>query len=449
MSKKLTLAVSAVTTSQFKINASATESCTEWKYRIIGLKEWTAFTSATGEDVEETVTGIAENTAYGVEVRAKLGDDVLYSPVVRMVTPKNTTGPTITAIISNVTEDSFTISGYSNYECDNWTCVIDGGGEFFPPGKGVARTLTVKGLEQNTQYAIKLSARRTYNQVIGESSTITINTLGTSKLENVSADIPEGEITLTWTVYADGYTHLLKIKDGKKVILSIPDITGDSATSEAKVVELTPAQKLTLLEYVAQRRSIETVFELQTFKNDYSVGISSKNVILEVVSGSMHTSVYDKNLNEVIDLAERVQKVVWKEITDAPIPITTTDLVDDDTNGRLISGAFINTIKPSAITTEDFTSEEGGLPSNDPKTISAEFLEDYVPKYTVLSPEDVLVEDDTPKLISGKALADALVFADQVEDTNSDNYGKVYRLFILDGEIQLEDVTAESSNSGE
>ncbi len=293
-----------MTSDSFKIKAEADSACTDWLYRI-NQGTWTAFTTpdGSGKFAIEELADQVENSTYLVEAKATLtvaeGDDiVIIAKPVKITTPKNATAPTITAEIVNVTEDSFTVSGISNYECENWICIINGVGQFFPPGKSSSRILTVKGLSQKTSYNVQLSAQRVYNQVVGQSSVASIETPGFTELASVDPiNFASNDITMSWVAYAAGYTHKLLIKDENKIIVTISDLEGLSGSQTAT---MTAGQRKALLDYTILRQSFLATIELQTLKGNTLIGSSSVDLAIEALSGAMLTEVYDEDGIELL-----------------------------------------------------------------------------------------------------------------------------------------------------
>ncbi len=108
-----------------------------------------------------------------------------YSGSANITLPKiDRTAPTFTThSVNNVTTTSITINRVNNVACDQVQYSLNGGAWTTTT---TGATYTISGLTENTSYTIKTRARKTSNQVWGESSTLTQqthpNTVGVSQV---------------------------------------------------------------------------------------------------------------------------------------------------------------------------------------------------------------------------------------------------------------------------
>lgn len=88
--------------------------------------------------------------------------------------------PTVTCSISEITANSFKITATSSAASDEWSYSLDDGitGYAFTPTTTTSGSVTVDGLEPNTTYYVRVAVRKKSNHVYGESSSISVKTLG-------------------------------------------------------------------------------------------------------------------------------------------------------------------------------------------------------------------------------------------------------------------------------
>ncbi len=90
------------------------------------------------------------------------------------------TAPTVSCSVSNITANSFKITATSSATADLWDYSLDDGFSATPfsTTAGTSASTTVTGLSPNTTYYVRVGVRKKSNQVYGESSTVTVKTLG-------------------------------------------------------------------------------------------------------------------------------------------------------------------------------------------------------------------------------------------------------------------------------
>lgn len=198
--------------------------------------------------------------------------------------------PTVSVSTSSVTASSVIITATSSATADIWDYSIDNGSTWtrMSTTAGTSASKTITGLSPNTTYNIKVQARRQYNQVYGTSSAKSIKTLGNSLLNSVNTftvDVASPVLTMNWTVYA-AYTHTLVIKEGNATVLTITGLTCSTGTNN-KTVTLTAAQRTTILEYMASKKSFTATFYLTTYSGSTQIGSTvSKTATIQTTSGT-------------------------------------------------------------------------------------------------------------------------------------------------------------------
>lgn len=190
------------------------------------------------------------------------------------------TAPTVSCSISDITANSFKISATSSATSDQWSYSLDDGvtGHDITASAGTSASCTVTGLTPNTTYKVRVAVRKTSNHVYGESSTISVKTLGGSTVNSVSAvtaDAATVTISMNVTVYEAAYTHTLSLTYGGTTHLTISGITGWTKGTADRTITLTAAQRTTLLSTMASIKSFDMNFELKTLSGSTQIGNTS------------------------------------------------------------------------------------------------------------------------------------------------------------------------------
>lgn len=206
------------------------------------------------------------------------------------LTPIDRAAPSVTASVSNITASSFTISASTNADCDIFDYSLNNGSTWTRMssilGKSAAKSIT--GLTPNTTYNVKVKARRSYNQVYGNSSAVTAKTLGNSLLNSIStvnADTSTVVLSMNWTIYA-AYTHTLQIKNGNTTVLTLTNLSFSVGTNNITIT-LTTAQRRTLLEYMETMKSFTGTFYLTTYSGSTQIGSTvSKTALIQTTAAT-------------------------------------------------------------------------------------------------------------------------------------------------------------------
>lgn len=188
--------------------------------------------------------------------------------------------PTMSFSVSDITANSFKITANASATVDEWSYSLNDGltGNDFTTTTNTTATTVVTGLTPNTTYYVRVSARKKSNHVYGETKTTNVKTLGGSTINSVSdltADDNNARITMGVTVYDASYTHTLKLTYGGTTHLTISGITGWTKGTASRTINLTAAQRTTLLSTMASIKSFTMKFELQTFSGTTQIGNTS------------------------------------------------------------------------------------------------------------------------------------------------------------------------------
>lgn len=269
-------AVTPLTSSSLKIDATANVNSDIWEYSLDGGGSWTQYSTTSGTSASVTVTGLA-SASYSVRTRARKVSNHVYG------TSSAVTGdivlPMIVVTASSITANSVYISAASDVNCNIWQYSIDDGGTWtqFSTSDGTSATKTISGLTPNTSYPIKVRARKTSNNLYGTSDATTIKTLGGTVINSVSElaiDVSAPVLTLNWTVYDASYTHTLVIKNGNTAVLTIANLTGSAGTNN-KTHSFTAAERTTILNAMASVASFTATFVVTTYSGTTQIGNTS------------------------------------------------------------------------------------------------------------------------------------------------------------------------------
>ncbi len=196
------------------------------------------------------------------------------------LTAVDRSAPTVSCTVTANSSTGFTVRGSASVICDLWEYSIDDGATWaqYSTAVGSSATKTITGLPPNTEYKVKVRARKQSNGVKGSSATTAARTLGGTVLNSVSelvADLSSPTLQMNWTVYNASYTHKLAIKNGADTILTIEGLTGSLGTIN-KTYILSPVQRTALLQSMANMASFEATYELTSYDGGSQIGNVSK-----------------------------------------------------------------------------------------------------------------------------------------------------------------------------
>lgn len=187
--------------------------------------------------------------------------------------------PTVTFSVSAITANGFKISANSTATADIWQYSTNGGSTWttFSTTASTSASVTLSSLSPNTNYTVKVRARRQYNQVYGTSGSSTVKTLGgavVNSVNTVTADNARVTITLNVTVYEPSYINSLAIKSGNTTILTVTGLAWTKGTAN-RTVTLTSAQRTTLLNAMASIKSFTGTFAVSSYSGSTQIGSTS------------------------------------------------------------------------------------------------------------------------------------------------------------------------------
>lgn len=179
--------------------------------------------------------------------------------------------PSVSFGVSNITANGFKISASSSVTASKWWYSLNGGASWTEFGsEGTSKEITVTGLTPNTSYNVQVCARKKSNQVDGYSAKTSYKTLGGTVINSastVTADSDTVKVTIGLTVYDSSFYHVLAVKNGSKTIFTTSAIKFSSSGTSNRTVTLTAAERLALLNAMANVKSFTATLSLTTYSN--------------------------------------------------------------------------------------------------------------------------------------------------------------------------------------
>ena len=209
----VSLSASAVSTSSISISGSANVNCDIWQYSV-DSGSWTNFSTTNGTTASGTITGLTAGN-HTVQIRARKNTNYVYGSSSSVTV--DTSAPTVTVSVTNIGSSGFKITASSNVSCNIWDYSLDNGSTWtrMSTTAGTSASIDVTGLEPNTDYNVRVRARKASNNIYGTSSNTAVTTLGGSILHsvaNVTMDDASPAASFVATVYGSFY-HSFRIYD--------------------------------------------------------------------------------------------------------------------------------------------------------------------------------------------------------------------------------------------
>lgn len=178
------------------------------------------------------------------------------------------TAPTVTCSISNITANGFKISATSSATADQWFYSLDDGGSstLFSSTAGTSASTTVTGLSPNTTYYVRAMVRKKSNQVYGETSSVTVKTLGGAIINScptITADATTVTFKANVTVYDASYSYYLSIYNGSTEYLALSARTWSKGTAD-RTITLSQTERADLLDAMANIKSFTATIKVVT-----------------------------------------------------------------------------------------------------------------------------------------------------------------------------------------
>jgi len=189
------------------------------------------------------------------------------------------TAPEITLSLASRSATSLNISATATASCDLWEYKLGSGAwTQFSTTDATAVSCELTGLNPGQSYTVQIRARKTFNHVVGTSSSASYTTLGAATLNSVQpfyADASTVSIALGTEVYNASYTYSLAIKNGNDAYLTITGLSAKPVGTQNYSITLTSAQRTTLLNAMANVASFSATFVLTSLNNSTTIGTSS------------------------------------------------------------------------------------------------------------------------------------------------------------------------------
>ena len=201
------------------------------------------------------------------------------------------TAPTVTCSVSNITANSFKISATSSATVDEWSYSLDDGitGNDFSTTAGTTASTTVTGLSANTTYYVRVSARKKSNHVYGETSTVTVKTLGGAIINScptITADATTVTFKPNVTVYDASYSYYLSICNGSTEYVALSARTWSKGTAD-RTITLSQTERADLLDAMASIKSFTATIKVVTKSGSTQIGsTSSCTCTVQTTSGN-------------------------------------------------------------------------------------------------------------------------------------------------------------------
>lgn len=189
------------------------------------------------------------------------------------------TAPTVSCSISNITANSFKISATSSATADLWDYSLDDGisATPFSTTAGTSASTTVTGLSPNTTYSVRVAVRKKSNQVYGESSTVTVKTLGGAIINScptITADASTVTFKPNITVYDASFSCYLSICNGSTEYLALSARTWAKGTAD-RTITLSQTERADLLDAMASIKSFTATIKVVTKSGSTQIGSAS------------------------------------------------------------------------------------------------------------------------------------------------------------------------------
>ena len=189
------------------------------------------------------------------------------------------TAPTVTCSVSDITANSFKISATSSATVDEWSYSLDDGltGNDFSTTANTTASTTVTGLSANTTYYVRVAARKKNNQVYGETSTVTVKTLGGAIINScptITADATTVTFKPNVTVYDASYSYYLSICNGSTEYLTLSARTWSTGTAD-RTITLSQTERADLLDAMASIKSFTATIKVVTKSGTTQIGSTS------------------------------------------------------------------------------------------------------------------------------------------------------------------------------
>jgi len=189
------------------------------------------------------------------------------------------TAPTISCSVSSITANSFKISATSSATADYWDYSLDDGisATPFSTTVGTSASTTVTGLSPNTTYYVRVAARKKSNQVYGESSTVTVKTLGGAIINScptITADAATVTFKPNVTVYDASFSCYLSICNGSTEYLALSARTWTKGTAD-RTITLSQTERADLLDAMASIKSFTATIKVVTKSGSTQIGSAS------------------------------------------------------------------------------------------------------------------------------------------------------------------------------
>lgn len=228
-------------------------------------------------DVPHNTDG-TKSVAVGFSTRVYVYGPLEYGGTMTL-TSIDRTAPTVSFSISSITANSFRISANSSATADLWSYSLDGGltGVNFSTTSGTSASVTVTDLAPNTTYYVRVLVRKKSNQVYGETSTVTVKTLGGAIINScptITADTATVTFKPNVTVYDASFSYYISICNGSTEYLALSARTWSKGAAD-RTITLSQTERADLLDAMASLKSFSATIKVVTKSGTTQIGSTS------------------------------------------------------------------------------------------------------------------------------------------------------------------------------
>ena len=149
----ITVSVTNIGSSGFKITASSNVSCNIWDYSLDNGSNWTRFSTTAGNSATVDVSSLSPNTTYNVKVRARKASNNIYGT--SSATSVTTLGGSILHSVANVTMDD--ASPAASFVATVYGAFYHSFRIYDEDGTTLLRTLTFDSITAGTQKTVSFN----------------------------------------------------------------------------------------------------------------------------------------------------------------------------------------------------------------------------------------------------------------------------------------------------
>lgn len=167
--------VSISSSTRLNISITVDSNSNVWRYKLDN-GAWVTFSSTAGLSATGVINVTAGTHTVQLSVRKSSNNVYGYGNIHTL----DTVSPIVSFSVSDIETDGFTINATSDEICNDWSYSLNNGSTWtqFSNTSGKSASVVITGLSVNTQYQVKVKAKKVSNNLYGESNTQTVSTQG-------------------------------------------------------------------------------------------------------------------------------------------------------------------------------------------------------------------------------------------------------------------------------